>query len=127
MDDLCKKYHDALNRGMRMKEMTSDTVNQSILSRLARNDADIYNLWVRSKANRSDANDFCPTCSDDMVWLGFFIGRNIHIRQLVVEHLGNTNTLEDIAPFFSGLSRNKSIGELTVRSLDENTTDFFLQ
>ena len=53
-----------------------------------------------------------------MGWLGYFVGRNDHLTELNIRPFDHLNDIGVMAPFFRGVSRNKSIRRLEFNGLD---------
>jgi len=77
-------------------------------------------LWIRNEVE--DHTDYRPEGISDMGWLGYFVGRHEHLKYLHIK--GNfvptldASISDVLEPFFQGMSRNKSIGELNFEGVD---------
>ena len=116
-----------------MYEAQADTINvddiaknrnnRIILHRLRRNDTDDENYELLCIQNHANActTYYSPEGADDMGWLGYFIGKNQHLKDLIIVPFTPTSgsSVRDVMePFLRGISRNKSIREISFASMD---------
>ena len=74
--------YDAAARTIEIEDITSDEVNRNVLRRLKENDPDFVKVVVCSK--RDGRYDYCLEGPRDLAWLGHFIGKNTHTRELTL-------------------------------------------
>ena len=94
--------------------------NKIVLRRIRRNDANTNSLYIRNK-HYTVGDDYCPEGAYDMGWLGYFIGRNEHLEELIIKRIIPTSgaSVRDVMePFLRGVSCNKSIQEIGFYSMD---------
>ena len=107
-------------------DIATNSNNRIVLRRLKSNDANDENnesLWIQNyhDQNGEYTSTYCPEGVDDMGWLGFFIGKNDHLEELLMRSFIPTSgaSVRDVMePFLRGVSRNKSIREIIFLRMD---------
>ena len=109
----------ALANTIKIGDITSDEVNQSILHKLKNNDESLDSLHIVSVAGKNDDDKYVPIDGeDDMGWLGYFIGQNTKLQVLqVFETIDNE--------FYKGMSCNTSIRVLVFCSIGVLNVEVF--
>ena len=105
-------YHSQA-ASVKFKDITSSAVNRAILHRIKNNDPSLIRLCIDATDEDHDANVaalFQPRESDDLGWLGFFIGENMTLKSLYIYYLPMCK--DQIGRLFNGLEHNKSIKEV---------------
>ena len=110
--------YDAQADTIDVDDIATNSNNRIVLRRLRRNDANDENndsLWIQNVHDKDgeDCIDYVPEGTYDMGWLGYFVGKNEHLRKL------NIRSFRDvIEPFLRGVNRNKSIREIGFYDVD---------
>ena len=118
--------YDAHAHTIRVDVIAADSRNRIILRRLQRNDSDVATaLWIQNEYDEDehyeDFIDYCPEGANDMGWLGYFVGKNEHLRDLHICPFTSTSgsSIRDvIEPFFRGVSSNNAIQTITFTRMD---------
>ena len=116
--------YDAHAHTIRVDVIAADSRNRIILRRLQRNDSDVATaLWIQNEYDEDEDQsiDYCPEGAYDMGWLGYFVGKNEHLRELHICPFTPTSgsSIRDvIEPFFRGVSSNNSIQTITFTRMD---------
>jgi len=123
--------YDAQTDSIKVEDIAINENNRLMLSRIKRN-SEILNsnrrdnsLWIKSQHDEywirnhygeegNNCIEYVPEGAKDMGWLGYFIGKNDHLKHLYFRDCDAMN-IDVIKPFFSGVSRNKSIASLDFR------------
>jgi len=120
--------YEAQASTIRIEDIASNDNNRLILHRLKRNSGDDeYNqiLYIQ-KLNDSritiqevecEEDDYTPEGAYDMGWLGYFIGKNNHLKELDLSSFTRADT-ELIEPLLRGVNNNKSIDKLNFYGTD---------
>ena len=128
MDDVAR--YDAQADTISLGHSSADANNQIVLRRLKRNNEIEAIEMLRIVFDNDDDEDeeeedfiyYFPGGAYDMGWLGYFVGKNDHLEQLVISPFIATSpgsSIRDfIEPFFRGVSRNKSIHCIKFDSMD---------
>ena len=115
------QMYDTQAGSIKMKDITSKKNNRVIIERMRRNNADDeFNTFLRICDDDDDqegVNDYFPEGAEDMGWLGYFVGRNDHLKELYLRFF-DTMSIDVIKPFFSGVANNKSICKLNFFGMD---------
>ena len=107
--------------------IATDSNNRIVLMQIKRNDANddqINELCIQNHHDdewEADCVYYCPEGAYDMQWLGYFIGKSDHLRRLFIYSFTPTSEAtvrDDIEPFFTGISSNKSIQEIFFSGVD---------
>ena len=107
-------------------DIATNGTNRIVLRRLKRNDANDENNGSLRIQNYHDQNGeyasaYVPEGIDDMGWLGFFIGKNDHLEELLIRSFTPTSgaSVRDVLEqFFRGVSCNKSIWKIDFSCMD---------
>ena len=107
-------------------DIATNSNNRIVLRRLKRNDANDENngsLRIQNyhDQNGEHASTYSPEGVDDMGWLGFFIGKNDHLEELLMRSFiptSGASARDVMEPFLRGVSRNKSIREIIFLRMD---------
>jgi len=108
----------ALADTIKIEDITSNTINQSILQRLKDNDLEFTTLvYTTNHFTEQESNDhyYLPSGREDVGWLGYYIGQNTKLQELIFYQ---TNDNES---FYIGMSNNRSINRLVF--CDESNFD----
>ena len=91
--------------------------NADILRRLKNNDPSFDFLWISHWVEED--NTFNPT-GEDLVWLGYFIGKNSHLKHVTIFTLLSENGGGDqyIEAFCDGFNCNHSIEDISFYECD---------
>ena len=112
------QMYDAQADSINIEDIASNENNRLMLNRMKRNDPeDNDKLWIHSQhdENGEDCEDYVPEGTNDMGWLGYFIGRNKQLKQLGFispTPPSGTSIAEVLEPLLMGLNHNKSITRL---------------
>ena len=108
-------------------DISKNSHNRTILRLLQRHETSGYyykSLCVQNE-DEDQSDDECtyyfPEGTNDMGWLGYFIGKNQHLEELMIDSFTPTSgaSVRDvIEPFYRGISRNKSIQEIYFPGVD---------
>ena len=113
-------YNDQAD-SINVDDISSDRNNRIVLRRLQRNNVYDENndyLWIQSEHDDDgeEGVDYVPEGADDMGWLGYFIGKNEHLRELhtMIPNIPTSRaSMRDvIEPFFRGVNQNNSIQKI---------------
>ena len=120
-------YNDQAD-SINVDDISSDRNNRIVLRRLQRNNANDYNnksLWIQNNGHDDDGedcSDYCPEGAYDMGWVGYFVGKNEHLRelQIMIPNIPSSGaSVRDVMePFLRGVSHNKSIRQIGVFYMD---------
>ena len=117
--------YDAQADTINVDDISTNSNNRIVLRRLQRNNANDYNgsLYIenRHEEDGEDCTEYVPEGSDDMGWLGYFVGRNEYLERLYIESFTPTSeasVLDVLEPFLRGVSRNKSIRDIGFAEVD---------
>ena len=115
VDDIAKNSNNRIvMRRIKMNDVTFDANDDNNES---------FSLWIQ---NHHDVNgegcvDYVPEGAYDMGWLGYFVGKNNHLKRLYINSFTPTSgsSLRDVLdPFFRGVSSNKSIKKIDLAGMD---------
>jgi len=117
--------YDAQASSIKIEDIAASENNRVILERIRRNNAEDCNndalYIVRNHDEVEDNTDYCPEGAKDMGWLGYFIGKHNHLKELHLrgfETVSGLSFAEVLEPFLMGVNRNKSLSTLKVNGLD---------
>ena len=101
--------------------------NRVVLRRIQRNDPNDKPQHLRIQNQRDNDGEDCnieyvPESAYDMGWLGCFVGRNNHLKELYIRYF-NSASIEIIESFFKGVRNNRSITRLDFCSCSMNLLD----
>ena len=107
-------------------DITTNSNNRIVMRRIKRNDANDENneLYIQHRHDNygEDCVNYVPEGADDMGWLGYFIGKNEHLKKLHMNGAftpSSGSSVRDVMePFLRGISRNKSIQEINFTVMD---------
>ena len=105
-------------------DIATNSNNRIVLKRIKRNADDDYNsLYIQDRHDDDgeDCVDYVPEGAEDMGWLGYFIGKNDHLKELYLQSFTLTSGLsvrDVMEPFLRGISHNKSIQQITFFRMD---------
>ncbi|KAL7545455.1 hypothetical protein ACHAWF_008799 [Thalassiosira exigua] len=103
------KYETMTNA--KIEDITQDEVNREILRRLRGNDPTLVALCFLHRRYRGDSENYVISEDSDTGWLGHFIGRNTHIREL--EWCDHVCSEQSVRNFCSGLTGNVSLRKIS--------------
>ena len=99
-------------------DIATNSNNRIVMRRMKNNVADNSKLlWIQNEhdVDGEDCVDYVPEGANDMGWLGYFVGKNEHLEEVVIYCFIPTSgsSVRDVMePFFRGISHNKSIQEI---------------
>jgi len=116
--------YDAAARTINIIDITTNESNRYILRKLKENDAYFDKLWVTD--SRDDEYDYFPESVHEMGWIGYFIGKNTTLKDLIL----HSNPFEDvdnnaIEPFYRGINSNRSIQKIRFYNTDLSGGEIF--
>ena len=89
--------YDAQADTINVDDISTNSNNRIVLRRLQRNNANDYNgsLYIENQQEEDgeDCTEYVPEGSDDMGWLGYFVGKHEHLQQLFIEPFTPTSGL----------------------------------
>ena len=104
-------------------DIADDENNRDILHRM-KNDNTFceyeYDLWIQETVDGEDS-DYRPEGVEDMGWLGYFIGRHMHLNGLYIKDfdpMWGDVASDALVPFLEGVSRNTSIKKFWLLDTD---------
>jgi len=114
------QMYDAQADTIKIEDITTDDTNRVILHRIKRNSGDDdYNHVLHIQNHHDDYDkhciDYVPEGAKDMGWLGYFVGKNNHLKEL---ELFNNIDIDVLEPFIRGLNNNKSICKFNFYYID---------
>jgi len=117
--DIINEYekYPALADTIKIKDITSNKQNQTILQQLKDNNEAFSELSIGSYGNEDNLY-FSPQSSEELAWLGYFIGRNTNVWELYITSTPPPSCDGGIEIFRKGLSENTSIFKMVI--LDGN-------
>ena len=110
--------YDAQADSIKVEDIATNDNNRIVLRRMKRNEP-CFTLWIQNHHDDEgeDCVDYCPEGPKDMGWLGYFVGKNEHLRELYIrdfEATSGESVMNVIEPFFRGVSSNKSIRKVDI-------------
>ena len=123
--------YDAQADTISVNEISSDSNNRIILGRFQINNADERHktLLIQNEYDEDeDCNGYVPEGAHDMGWLGYFVGKNEHLKMLYIRPftpLLGASVRDVMVPFFRGVSSNKSIWGIYLVQTDLLRGDLF--
>ena len=104
------EYYEAHAKDIKLGDITSSQNNAQILAKIRDNDNDFTNFVINTEIVVEDW-DFVVGEGDHLGWLGYFVGRNDKLTELLI-----FNFPEDINLniFLEGLAHNRSIERLDI-------------
>jgi len=125
------QMYDAQASSIKVEDITTDESNRIILERMRRNSADAKSntnttiLYICDDEEERVVGEACieyvPEGAHDMGWLGYFVGRNDHLKELSFRTFVPTSGasfIDVIKPFFSGVANNQSITYINFYGMD---------
>jgi len=112
--------YDAQADSINVEDIATNVNNRIVLSRIKRNcEGDSEVLYIQNEQEidldagetGEDCIDYVPEGAKDMGWLGYFIGKNNHLKELYFRFVEGMS-IDIIKPFIMGLNNNKSITSL---------------
>ena len=76
--------YEAAAGTVKIAHITTDKTNQYILRQLLQNDPDFDKLVVVSRRNDDDDNEYCPEDTRSLGWVGYYIGKNTTLKELIL-------------------------------------------
>ena len=115
---------DALARDINLEDITSSKKNAEVLRKLRDNDQNwvdnaLYIFEANEAEEAEDDDDdheemvFSIREGDDLSWLGYFIGRNQSLDDLVIHFLPQER--ERVDAFIEGVNYNRSLRQLSTQ------------
>ena len=100
--------YDAAAATVAIEDITRNATNREILRRLKENDPEFHMLRVVYACSRRN-NQFWPEDAHILGWLGYYAGRNTHLREL---YLSDPISKIAIEPFCRGVNHSRSIQKI---------------
>jgi len=116
--------YEALADSIKIDDIATNDNNRLMLRRIKRNDkSDRQNLWIQNQHDQDGeaCEDYVPEGTNDMGWLGYFIGKSDYFKELFITVFtpsSGASVMEVLEPFIRGVNNNKSIRELSFDSVD---------
>ena len=92
--------------------------NKDVISRLLKNDPELTSLEIAQPSNEAGGVQYFvqPNGDKELELLGRLVGSNTHLKELslIGSQLFNDDPALSIIPFYTGLSNNKSITQITL-------------
>ena len=117
--------YDAQAGSIKVEDIAANVNNRAMLERMRRNNDDDDNddLWIQEVHDNNDLEciDYVPEGVNDMGWLGYFISKNDHLKELYLRPFmppSGVSIAEVIEPFCMGVNHNRSIHKLSLGSMD---------
>ena len=130
MNSRDKKYYDSRLQDIKLEDITSSPRNIHVLEKFRRGDPNFTKLCVDIRLeDDSDSDDDYENeeyieyetdyeGGDDLGWLGYFIGRSEHLKELHITDLPYhpaDSHIEQMNALTREISRNRSIVELAIQ------------
>jgi len=117
------QMYDAQADTINVEEIAINENNRIALDRIKGNDGSITDVYIQREHDEDweDWVDYVPEGTNDMGWLGYFIGMNKQLTGLNLTSFTPTSGAsvpEVLEPFFMGLKYNKSIRQLNFEGID---------
>jgi len=117
---------------MNIEDITTDDDNRRILSSIKTNKEGNYTeLYIQNEheieIDEEDDDEvsvdvgYVPEGTKDMGWLGYFVGKNNHLKQLYIrdfEPTSGASVIEVLESFLRGVNNNRSIRALDFTDVD---------
>lgn len=121
--------YDALADTMKIEDITSDKTNAKILRQLKSNDPSFKTMWMYNRQEdnyREDDYDYSPSSDEEFSWLGYFLGKNTHVREMGIGFSDSHGRFElnEMKRFSGGLNRNKFIHKISFMRIDLGDGEF---
>ena len=114
------QMYDAQAGSINVEDIATNSNNRLMLRRIKRNkETDIQDLYIQNHYDEEGERcvDYVPEGANDMGWLGYFVGKNNHIKELYFRDFDNMS-IDIIKPFLMGVNNNNSISVLHFRRTD---------
>jgi len=103
--------YDAQADGINIEDIAANRNNRTVLRRMRRNNRhanDSRQLWIQGHhdVNGVECEDYVPEGTSDMGWLGYFIGKNEQLEELLFRTFtppSGLGVLEVLEPFIKGV------------------------
>ena len=121
--------YNAYAHTLNLTDITSSDNNAKILRRLHDNDPKLRSLYIRRFGNGIYyRNCFVVGVGDDLMWLGYFIGRNKVLTELHIHIHDMPGYREQIATLVKGIEQNRSILHISIKTYGDlgEAEDHFL-
>jgi len=115
--------YDVQADSINAEEIAINENNRIALDSIKGNDGSVTYLYIQREHDEDweDWVDYVPEGTNDMGWLGYFVGKNDHLKELHLREFdppSGANISDVLAPFFKGVNNNKSIRELNFEHMD---------
>ncbi|KAK1735746.1 leucine-rich repeat protein [Skeletonema marinoi] len=110
-------YYKVWARDVKLGDITSSERNKNIIQKLRNGDSHFQSLYILEEERNGDDEEFIVQQSDDLGWLGYFIGESKTLRLLYI----SCNPPPPIG-LLQGICRNQSIQSLEVENIIVDTT-----
>jgi len=118
------QMYDAQADSINIEDIATNDNNRLVLNRMKRNDPEDHDkLFIHNQHDEDGeaCEDYVPEGTNDMGWLGYFIGKNNHLNELgFISPIppSGMSIAEVLEPFLMGVSRNKSIHTLNFECMN---------
>ena len=126
-EDGYNNKYDALASTIKIEDISPDEGEQDILRRLKDNDPTFDKLWICDRYQIVDEFDFCPTSGEELVWLGYFLGKNTTLKHLYICSTPPSSCNAGVEDLCKGLGRNRSIRKLSFTRQIFHMLDLFFK
>ena len=102
--------YEAAAGAIKIEDITSDETNRGILRKLKANDTEFDDLVVSEEEHYRDDRDYCPEDTRSLGWVGYYIGKNTYLRELILRPVRDFNNI--IETLCRGVNCNRSIQKI---------------
>ena len=84
--------YDAQAGSVKIDDIATNVNNRFMLERIRRNSSDDSKvLYIQDQHDEDgeDCIDYVPESANDMGWLGYFVGKNNHLKELYIRDFDN--------------------------------------
>jgi len=106
------------------EDIATNDNNRIVLRRIMSNSEDRDVLYIQNHHDDygEECEDYVPEGTNDMGWLGYFVGNNDQLSQLCFRNIltpaSGASVLEVLEPFITRVNNNRSIRELSFYNTD---------
>jgi len=118
--------YESLADSIKVEDITANSSSRKVLDRIKRNIA-ITVLYIQNEHDEEEAYEgldsgvYVPEGSNDMGWLGYFVGKSEHLKEIRLTSFTPTSgasVTEVLEPFLMGVNNNRSIQSLDFCQMD---------
>ena len=120
--------YEARADSINVNDIAKSSNNRIVLRRIKRHNVNYVesyykSLYVQNEHDEDgeDCIDYVPEGTDDMGWLGYFVGKNEHVEELVIHPFtppSGFSVRDVMESFYRGVNQNKSIREIKFLGAD---------